>query len=370
MNGQPNQATWRQRKALSLVIALTLLGAALWVTPIMKDRLAPREAPAAPASAVQAAPSQTAGLPALAGMGDEARQRQQLEISRQELLEREQRVAAHEAALRTELLRGFWTRQALASGITLALTAVAVGILLRRGVGWSALREHLRAEETRLHRLQLSVIGGLQELEASIAGARTAAGTSSEELHPAEPATRSARMQPERSSHPAPAPSVAPSMEDGFALPLPTIQRSARDASYLAAGGEPQSHPEHSARASDARDSAPSSTLGWAERLIARGPRAGSESGARRQRPWSEPVRRASLPSRDSQPEWAPPSQPASPALEPAVPGIRAQIEYLAAAGLAEAEIARRLRVSRDEIRLALTLRDPEESRSRRSVGA
>ncbi len=67
---------------------------------------------------------------------------------------------------------------------------------------------------------------------------------------------------------------------------------------------------------------------------------------AQRPGPWGGPTKRE-----------GPMPQPATPAVAASTgPGVREQVEYLAAEGFSEREIARRLNLSREEVQMALTL--------------
>lgn len=353
-----------QRRALHLVIAVTLLAAALWATPWMRPRpVAPVTSAATPEAAAPEAP---APWPALAGTGDDARLRQQLEFARLELAEREERVAVREAALRGELQRGFWARQALVGALTLALAALAVPLLLKRGIGWSALREQLRADESRLQRLQLSVIDGLQAFEASLAGARAEGAAASsgageagrEELTP-DRARRLVLAEAPATARPQPqaAPARAPARAD---RPVRLVEAIEEEQMWPALEPRPLESepyaPEEGFVAADALE--PDAPLSrprdaWAKRLFAPEPRAEAPD-PRGAGLWSEPARRPVPPPRETR----------------ALPSARAQIEYLAAGGLGEAEIARRLRLSREEVHTALALGGYTEAGSRGGMEA
>jgi hypothetical protein len=391
MKGQSIIGGLRQRKPLQFVLGLMLLGVALWLTPLMMGRPAPATRVGEPlAAAATSAPLPTEPFPALSGTGDDARALQQVEIARQELVEREQLVAAQTAALRAGLQHGFWARQMLVGLCTILLAVGTVAYLLQRGVGWSTLRARLRSEEARLHELQLSVIGALQELESTLATARDAAP---DEARRAPRSMPVAPPEPRPSSEPVALPDLRPARAP---IAPPDLRPSPASIalSDLQPRPEPAAMPVLGARVravpferGDAPGRAPAAPIaagaGWAERFLAREPLTVRETLVSRE-PFvardalmprgsgltGGPIRRDELPLREVSEPWPSQPEPLAPASARPVPSMRAQIEYLSAGGLGETEIARRLRLSREEVRLALALEGQSESRTRRTAGA
>jgi hypothetical protein len=389
MNGQSIIGGLRQRKPLQFVLGLMLLGLALWLTPLMMGRPAPSTAVRA-ALATADVPGAAQPFPMLGGTDDDARAVQQVELARQELVEREQRVAAQTAALRADLQRGFWARQMLVGLCTVLLAAGTAAYLLHRGVGWSQLRARLRSEEARLHELQLSVIGALQELESTLATARDAAPDETRRA-PERMAVALPDLQPVRAPiappdlRPSPASIALSDLQPSPAsIALPDLQPRVELATRPVLGARVRAVPVARGGTPDRAAAAPiAAGASWAERFLAREPLAAREPFASREpfvaRDALTPrdsgliggaIRRDELPLREVSEPWPSPPEPLSPASARPVPSMRAQIEYLSAGGLGETEIARRLRLSREEVRLALALEGQSESRARRPVGA
>ncbi len=287
----------KRRTWLTVVIAGALLGVLIGLAPTLRNQTQGDARPLTPVgptgvAAVPAWGASTGAFEPAVGVAAEspesARQLEQLALLRDALVEREREVGLREAALRRALLSGFWMRQAVAIALTLMLAIGAVLLALRLGLGERILEQRMGRERSRLQKLQLSVIGALENLEAMIASAQQVA--------PAVPAARG------------------------------TTTRAAR------AEGARQSLPRETRRV-PARS--------WMERLVdpevsATEAELPTAAVPEREGPWRDPARRT-LPAPDSPaPRW------------------RAQVEYLAAEGLNESEIATRLRVSREEVRLVL----------------
>jgi len=426
MSTPRSKATARQRRYLNLLIAATLLAVAVVLTPGIReqvvdgawlrwDRTATRsEATLMPVKeqlgepggetslvAAETFGGRTAGaasgLPALAGLETDDRVQQQLALVRQELLERQRRVAAREAALQQQFLAQFWMRQAAAAGLTIALTLVAVALLLRYGLPQLAGSRRWQREEGRLRKLQLSVIDGLEELRATLEAARKPAASMLSDV-PLEAIGELGSQAPE--SRPQPAGQAQPTRvwaddaqresdergesertperepePDRWPAHAPLGSPAAARSRHAAGGGRPTPSGSDPARRSTPRPdqlpvsrstSAPAAArrLGWAERFVR--PDALVESRDERG-PWGDPPQRRTPPAVAPAPRATPAGGGTAAA---ARPGLRAQIEYLSACGLEATEIARRLQVSHAEVRLALSLRVGTADRSGQENGA
>lgn len=330
---------------------------------------------------------------------------QQAQVLRYELAERERMVAAQEEILRRQVLEEFWKRQAVATLATVALAALVLLLMARRIADWSGLSKRIREEESRMRNLQLSVIGGLEEFESELAAARAWAAAEARARRPGSETARSAGDLPWRQEQDpvyetpcagAPFFKEQPDEQqvgaESSAWDLPAvIERSAHgkqahapeEVVHPAAPAEPLEGARHmepmevvrpmqpaSPREGEVGEAgafqgnmpaevaaiqAPAIPESWARRFVvsepgpaahpqvepAQDPPTPGGSG-----PWAEPIKRQS-------PTPVPAHQPT-----PSVggPGPREQVEYLAAEGLGEGEIARRLGLSREEVHLALAL--------------
>ncbi|MFH1144572.1 MAG: hypothetical protein V1774_08530, partial [Candidatus Eisenbacteria bacterium] len=278
------------------------------------------------------------------------RRAEQLALLQEDLLAREQRWAGQAQALSAPAFS--WRRQATAALGTVILTLAAVAGALKLGLGWSAWQKRLRGEELRLRKLQLSVLGALEELQAAIAQARDdvsaaaprAAGFTALEAPPAP-------LQAEYSDPP------AEWAERLVGRPVETrparlVGRPVESRAVRLAGRPMEPSPARPAgRPVETRPARPSArpVETRPDRFVARPAELGpaSEGG-----PWMEP------PARDAE-RPAPRQRPAPPWM--------GRVEELAAEGLTAAEIGRRLRVSREEILLALARRSRERKLDRES---
>jgi len=313
---------------------------------------------------------------------------EQAQLIRGELAARERAIAAQEDLLRRQVLAEFWKRQAAAAAATLGLSLIIVLLLVRRAAAWSGFAQRLRAEESRLRNLQLSVIGALEEFESELAAARSWAAAEARSRRPA--ADRSAGPDPAElpmepvvfgagpapiapgssSARPALARETPGPISGGFffgedehvgtavpmesgderrttgepgaprSFPAPPVARGAEASPVVAFQGFQGPH-EHVEPPS------------WARRFLApeasgdpslAGPTAPAASVA--SGPWTEPVRREGP---------TPGPRNIRPYAEGG-PSTREQVERLTAEGWSETEIARRLGLSREEIHLALML--------------
>lgn len=388
----------RYRKLLSVVIAGSMLGALVGLLPTALDRV--REtAGGAPERAVLGAGGRSAAEAALVapsraavGTEPEARRRQQLEMLREDLARRAEAVSVREEALRRDLLETFWKRQAAATVATVCLALVVVGLVVWRLRGSGLLTTDLRAEETRLRSLQMAVIGALEEFETKLQQAQRAApGMASAPESPAAEAAPAGAAAARAGAEAVPA--GAEAARFGADVVPAGADAAPEEGSFFAEEHEPPAGPPaappaptssffdepdalwETARESLLRDLRGRETAGseaasnparertgtsWARRFLepaeeadpfaaapsrwqvaAREDRPGADEG-----PWGEPAHRPAPVASESGPG---PSNPRS--------RIRAQIEYLSSEGWTEGEIARRLGVSREEVRLTRELR-------------
>jgi len=298
---------------------------------------------------------------------DGERLMEQAAVVREELAARERLVAAREEVLRRQVLREFWKRQAVSAAAIIAFSALVVLLLMRRLADWTGFTKRLSEEESRLRNLQLSVIGALEEFESELAAARAWAAA---EARSRRPVADPPRAQPEtpipgvavssaenpffRAPEPEPVSSVTPgeppldAFEDlpggeqisrpvpiGTGPPEPTAPRPPTPVE------PPVAPPEPTPIWPTPEPAPPTSGQGnWAHRFVEPQPPppAPAEQG-----PWAEATRRAG-----SVPEPEHPRQGG--------PSTREQVEYLAAEGMSEQDIAQRLGLSQEEIHLALTL--------------
>ncbi len=324
----------------------------------------------------------TAATPAGAEQGTLERRLQQLEVARTDLAERERRLAEAEASMKQRLTGRFLHMQVGASVLTFAVTLLLVSVLIRRSPEWSGLQRQLREEASRLRSLQLSVIGALEEFEATInAVGRSPSAASSKDAQPKESAYKAGAEVPaggERAEYEEGSRitrSVPGTEEQPIKRGRPPAERPAapaRPAMDVAGPVRQETLGEMTSRGEgffdeasdvmDQRSAAPARNTvrdgsffperhpsSWAERLTEK------ESAMEEQRrgPWSDSLRRKGTPP---------------PARRPAVPDWRAQAEYLASEGVGESEIARRLGVSRQQVRLALSVGRVPRTRTRESA--
>ena len=345
-----------------------------------------------------------------AAAAEDARRIEQLSLLREDLAARESRLARAAAAPPADPFP--WQRQAaLALGI-MVLSIAAVGVALRFGFGWSAWYPRLRAEELRLRELQASVLGSLGQLHAALGDA--GAETESSALERLSVSRAPSVDQLETSGDLA---AAGRAFADGreyaadtvFADGRDDVWRAEREPDYASDwqadrysdrhAGESRAQPPRARRGAGSagwpafeadaerghedEESRPGRRPTWAERLLdpRRGARASSDEG-----PWTEPVRRKTprgerppvTRAREEREYERPPvararedreyegqlragarQESAAGLRRPPEPSWIAKVEQLAAQNLSTAEIARRLRISREEILLALARRGP-----------
>ena len=393
-----------RRKFLNIVILVSSLGIVVAIGPTILDRatglfgFTPAKAPENSWADVGADLDRIQGELATEHSGetvtaltavDVDRRMQQLQVHAGELIARERAISAREEVIRRQVLAEFWKRQGAAAGFTVALATLVVLFLARRIADWTGFTKRLREEESRLRNLQLSVIGALEDFESELAAARAWAAAEARSRRPGAGEPDFFGQRPEEEPHAAvpeqeisffddrardglmskPMPVARPANEElptppgldelvrreplaDIAAPAPVSPFSVEVPERTARPMQSEQTPHHADAFSEAwPPGSPGAQAGapstWAERFVEpapESPRAGH---------WADPVRR---------------SEPTPPPAHIAEttrggPGTREQVEYLAAEGLSENEIARRLGLSREEIHLVLTL----GRRSRRS---
>lgn len=405
-----------RRKFLNIVILISSLGIVVTMGPTILDRatglfgFTPAESPenswanvGDDLDRIQAElEAENSGETSSALTADDVdRRMQQLQVHAGELIARERAISAREEVIRREVLAEFWKRQGAAAGFTVALATLIVLFLARRIADWTGFTKRLREEEARLRNLQLSVIGALEEFESELAAARAWAaaeararrpGTAEQDFFPQHAGTEAmpaAEMEAERSffddrvrdglmSMPTPVTrpveAETPAEEE---LPTPPgLEELGRREMGAAEAQAPRQAspfsadvPQRTARPIQPERPADPFDEAWPPGS----PGAREASGGEAPPTWAERfVEPAGEPPRAE--HWADPVRRSEPISPPAHisettrggPGTREQVEYLAAEGLSENEIARRLGLSREEIHLVLTLR----RRSQRDPGS
>jgi hypothetical protein len=374
-----------RKRCIWIITAGAVLGIAIGMGPTVLERIGIYTAPgmlgdlmggAQPVEATVNDPAESAVTPVVHLQMD--RRAEQTQFISEELAAREQAVAAGEAVLAKSLETDFWKRQTMAAAATIAFTMLLTVVVLGRAMEKDGIRKRLRAEETRLRNLQLSVIGSLEEFEANLADARAWAAAEAQDRNTefsshhidkalqAEPFAETANaplamnnaFSGEDEMSPMPAlssPAIAPvgNTDESFYAPpaveAPPLEQPLEQPFEQAlepiyqnelteALQQPVFEPQDEYRRDTQND--------WPERFVA--PPQAVDNG-----PWGESVRR-------SQPMPAPVNLPEEHGGQ--APGMRGQIEYLAAEGYTETDIARQLGVSRDEVRLALRLGAPKRT--------
>ncbi len=407
----------RYRRLLGMVIAGSMLGALLGLLPAALDRLretaggTPEKTELTAGGNLAARGDLVAGgdltargdlvadptliAPSRAALGTdpEARRRQQLEFLRGDLARRAEAIGIQEEALRRDLLKTFWKRQAAVSVATVCLALVVVGAVLWRVRSGGFLKTDRRAEETRLRSLQMAVIGALEEFESKLQHAqRTMPGGSASGAAPTTPASAAPAAEADQPAEAGPwSRATDPgALEEGSFFsaerdaaeedPAPTssffaerdalwetarqsLLRELRERDGAGAGGAPAA-PGPNANAQPMGGTVSADTAGdrtgtsWARRFL-EPDEAYEEAGdpftaapGRRQ----PPVQDAGRVSVDG--PWGEPARRRAEGTTPESRSrIRGQIEYLSSEGWTEGEIARRLGVSREEVRLVHELR-------------
>jgi len=289
------------------------------------------------------------------------RRLQQASIVADELAARERDVAIREAALLGRMNSDFWKRQLPAAAATIALTMVLVMLVLNRAMSKDGIRLRLRDEETKLRNLQLSVIGSLEEFERNLADARVwVAAESSKREHD--------HSRPQMSNSPSPRSSHSMAAEPPAPRPINTVemirdeepnqsrQSELPNSTQTSSAAWSASHEAFIASSPEASQKLPDSVSpednrgSWTRRFVEPVTQRETDlmnDDSKQRGPWGEPVRRSA----------EPPAPQNRPPLIGRTPGLREQVEYLAAEGFSEAEIAKHLSVSRDEVSLALQMR-------------
>jgi hypothetical protein len=303
--------------------------------------------------------------------GQASRRLDQTGVIRDELADRERRIAAREEVLWRQVITQFWKRQAAASAATIGLTLIIVLIIAGRMAHWSGFAKRLQEEENRMRNLQLSVIGALEEFESEVTAARAWAAT---ELRSERSAA--ATQPPMRESFTDSKTPESPILEGAGSIGGGGGERGAAEAAVyreaaqssvwqratqaLAADRLPQSQATGRSSGAPAHQAAPDD---WVRRFLEPDPEMAASvevtpPSAAVEGPWQEPARRQTPPPRAPEP---PPDQDG--------PGLRERVEFLAAEGFTEREIARRLKLSREEVQLALKLAGGARRASRIGAG-
>jgi len=361
----------QSRSLLMMLVGGGAFGLLLAVAPLVKDRLpaqpvAGERATPAPAGELGAAELGAAELGAAAlgtadrgvaaprgaapggsstqwsavaaSDGSTMRRAEQLALARDELLAREFRLAEGAAALGG---RGFsWRRQAMVALGTVVLALTAVSLALKLGLGWSTWSRRLRAEESRLRTLQLSVLGALEELQATLATAQAEAERAGTMAAPPAARETGGVHAPSLSGHDA---ELVESLDSGRAVEPTERGEPIENSAYRDLGDRSEGARLAEGAVRGAVTPPPAS---WAARLL--GDDQAAEAAPPRPRrplegPWQEPVHRR-----------APPRQPPAGSTAPWV----SQLSDLVAQGLTIPQMARRLQVSREEVTLALAVHE------------
>ncbi len=384
---------YSRKRLLNIVILGSLLGIVVGMAPTLKQRIdewtgAGGEATEALRNDPQAARVTGGVAQALgddgswarsAGNGPEADRRlEQAQILRSELAARERDLAVREELIRRGVVEEFWKRQASAAVAAIALSVLVVLLLARKIIERTGYPEQMRRDESRLRGMQLSVIGALEEFESEVAAARAWA---SEE---ARIRTRQSAptMPPKAPATPAQAATVAEADASANAPAPETVWEAARRALHNANLDEPIGPPPQPAGGREEAIAEPLPEPVWQARsTMAEQPMTldpPPEQPIAFEAPPEEPVHEYPVPERGPwgdahrrpgpvpQPvQTAEPPQPVPVGDVPRRQSLRAQVEYLAAEGLSETEIARRLGLSREEVQLAINL-----SRGNRRISA
>lgn len=347
----------RYRRFLNVVIAGSMLGVIVGILPSVVERLRGEEAGSQPAVGLTVTPGGGSVSDAAATPEDLARRYQQMDMLRDDLATRQAQISVQEAALRRDLLGRFWKRQAAVSVATICLSLVVVLGVIWRTMGRRALQGGLQSEEARLRSLQMAVIGGLEEFETNLRHAQQQASASAPapapEPTPLIPPAPSIEMPPQ----PEPIEETPPRSFFG-----PEEEQTASEGRVWEAAraslleelrqSRVESVPEPVAEPDQAwAPEPPLKTSTWARRFLeqdAEDTLIEPEEG-----PWQEPAPR----------QRATRSAAAQMPAGQARPGVREQIEYLAAEGCPQTEIARRLGVSLEEVGLVLQLRSRHGAR-------
>ncbi len=346
----------RYRRFLNVVIAGCLLGVIVGMAPSVIERFRGGQAGSQPATGLTVAPSRGRAIDAAATPEDITRRSQQMNMVRDDLAARHAQVSAQEAALRRDLLGQFWKRQAAVSVMTICLSLAVVLGAIWRTMGRRALQGGLQSEEARLRSLQMAVIGGLEEFETNLRQAQQ------------QTSAPAAAPEPDLMVSPAPTAEAPPLPEPILEEPRRSFfdpneeQTASEDRVWQAARASlleelrerrVEGAPEPVAQPEGAwSPEPPPQDSTWARRFLESD---AEDTLVEPEGPWQEPA------PRESAPRSAPAQMPAGPAR----PGVREQIEYLAAEGCPQTEIARRLGVSLEEVGLVLQLRSRQGTRGR-----